>query len=88
MLTLDTSCQKSNYQFLSENVIYFSYISGVPVVSTPEIDSRNQTFSGDKFRIDLIPYIVDHRNCKIGKFSIQILLKFSDQSDVSLRIII
>jgi hypothetical protein len=58
------------------------------MISRVHIDSRNQTFSGDKFRIDLMPYIVDHRNCKIGKFSIQILLKFSDQSDVSLRIII
>jgi hypothetical protein len=39
---LQVTCQKSNYQFLSENVIYFSYISGIPMVSTPEIDSRNQ----------------------------------------------
>ena len=39
------SCQRSNYQFLPKNVIYFSYISGIPMVSTPEIDrSSYQSF--------------------------------------------
>jgi hypothetical protein len=39
------SCQKPNYQFLPENVIYISYISGIPMLSTPEIDSRKQHLS-------------------------------------------
>jgi hypothetical protein len=32
--------QKSNYQFLPENVIYISYISGIPMVSIPEIEAE------------------------------------------------
>ena len=39
------TCQKANYHFLPENVIYFSYISGIPMVSAPEIDSRYLYFS-------------------------------------------
>ena len=34
---LQIACQKSNYQFLPENVIYFSYISIGPMVSMPVI---------------------------------------------------
>jgi hypothetical protein len=35
------ACQKANYQFLPENVIYFSYISGFSMPSTPEVYSRS-----------------------------------------------
>jgi len=50
------SCQKSNYQFFPENVIYFSYISGIPLVSETEIYSRYQQFTRwcDKLKGSLI----------------------------------
>jgi hypothetical protein len=48
-------CQKSNYQFLPENVIYISYISGVPMVSSPEIDSRYQKMkTGPKLTLPIL----------------------------------
>jgi hypothetical protein len=54
---LDAACQKSNYQFLPENVIYFSYISGIPMVSTPEIDSSNLYFALEIWEDDITPLL-------------------------------
>jgi len=36
------------------------------VMSKVQIDIRNPTFLSDKFRIDLIPYIVVHLSCQKG----------------------